>query len=171
MTVSERSPKALAQSRMFAIKNAVDPEIFLPSRIGRLATLIWQHTQAGYLAKHDMAMREWHALSYIAYWQPISGNELAERSGLDRGGVSKAFTILKERGLIESEQDYLDKRRYYVFLTERGAELYHSLLPLVKERETEFASILTPTERKQLDDMLKRLRGQILKMIDEASHD
>ena len=69
---------------------------------------------------------EIHIIKTIGDYPGIHSAELARKYGITRPVVHKTLQKLSERGLIVKQEDPEDKKRYLLFLTEKGQTAYHA---------------------------------------------
>ncbi|QIB69700.1 methyltransferase domain-containing protein [Aminipila butyrica] len=69
---------------------------------------------------------EIHMIKTIGDYPGIHSAELARKYGITRPVVHKTLQKLSERGLIVKQDDPEDKKRYLLYLTEKGQTAYHA---------------------------------------------
>lgn len=67
---------------------------------------------------------EIHIIKMIGDYPGLYSSEIARRFGITRAVVHKTLVKLEERGFVAREQDHEDKKRYKLFLSERGQHAY-----------------------------------------------
>jgi DNA-binding MarR family transcriptional regulator len=82
---------------------------------------------------------------------------LAGLLALDRTTISSVLFQLEKRGLVEREVNEMDRRARVLRLTPKGLEIRDRLRPRTLAAQENIWSVLTPTERKQLIEMLQRV--------------
>jgi DNA-binding MarR family transcriptional regulator len=110
------------------------------------------------LAGHDPALTlgQFLALRAIAT-EPVTGAELARRTGVSGAAVSQLVATLDEAGWIERSQAPEDRRRQVLGLTEAGRRVYASAARLVGTRVGELLSTFPVPEIDRLARLLERL--------------
>lgn len=76
---------------------------------------------------------------------------------MDKVQVSRAVAKLIAAGRVRRTSDPKDRRRGYLRPTPAGRALYRRIVPLVKARERQLTSVLTPAEARALDRILDKL--------------
>lgn len=109
-------PRGLFASRMFGLLDTL-------RRSGMLA----------YRRRLGLSTIEWRIMTHMGDHIPLSLNDLADRSNLDRGQLSRAVKLMVERGLLVS------RRRpggpaIVITLSGEGLELYRRMTALAVER-------------------------------------
>jgi DNA-binding MarR family transcriptional regulator len=93
----------------------------------------------------------------------ITPSEISRQLYRDAHSVSELLDRMQRAGLINKFHDLPRKNQVRVALTPKGREvLAHS-----SKRDSihDIFSALTPTERRQLSTMLKKLRAEVLKLL------
>lgn len=67
---------------------------------------------------------EIHLVKMVGDYPGLFSSEIARRFGITRAVIHKTLLKLEERGLVRKEQDKDDKKRYKLFLTEKGRLAY-----------------------------------------------
>jgi DNA-binding MarR family transcriptional regulator len=91
---------------------------------------------------------------------PASQADLGRRSGIHLSDVVAALNELAGQGLIERAPDPDDRRRNVVTITAAGRRQLRRLERQVARVQDELLAPLTPAEREQLADFLRRLLAQ-----------
>jgi len=84
-------------------------------------------------------------------------NELARLSGVSTASMSSLLATMSRNGLIEREEDPVDRRRNVISLSTEGRKLVDELLHVVHERERAWAGALSAEEGAILVMLLRRL--------------
>jgi DNA-binding MarR family transcriptional regulator len=143
-------------------------EGFVPHRIATLAHFVAAVALRGYARRFGLLVREWHILAVLGEGRPLSAAELARRTVIDKGRVSRAVASLTRRGLVERAPDAFDARRTMLRLSQKGRAIYRRIVPLARGRERALLDALTPAERRQLERLLAKLHGQAEAMLARA---
>lgn len=88
---------------------------------------------------------------------PCSQNYLGRLIYYDSATITGVINRLKNRGLIESIVDPLDRRRVAIDLTESGRAVAEKAIAAVKEISRETFSPLSPSEHTTLTALLKKV--------------
>jgi DNA-binding MarR family transcriptional regulator len=114
------------------------------------------------LASHDppLTVAQYLALRAIQA-APVSGAELARRTGVSGPAVSQLVTALERAGLVERQQAETDRRRRGLALTTRGTRTLNSAGELVTERLAELLTDLPKPEADALTRLLERVEAAL----------
>ena len=115
------------------------------------------------LASHDppLTVAQYLALRAIAK-EPLSGTELARRTGVSGAAVSQLVSALEEARLVVRRQGADDRRSYGLVLTSRGARALESATALASERLAEILADLPRPESDALVKLLDRVEAALL---------
>jgi DNA-binding MarR family transcriptional regulator len=136
---------------------SLDLERFLPYRLSVLQLAVSRSLARIYGARFDLSRYEWRVLAVLVPASPLTAIEVAERTSMDKVQVSRAVAKLIAAGRVRRTSDPKDRRRGYLRPTPAGRALYRRIVPLVKARERQLTSILTPAEARALDRILDKL--------------
>jgi DNA-binding MarR family transcriptional regulator len=140
-------------------------------RIQKLARY-FDHSMAGTLAEHGMAVRTYRVLGRLRYQGSpyrLSAGELAEAMGLSSGAMTNRLDRLEEAGLVRRLPDPDDRRGVLVEPTEAGHEAWARVIHTQAAREALIASVLDEQEKEQLHVLLRRLMAAFPEEAKEAA--
>jgi len=135
----------------------LDLDRFLPYRLSVLQLAVSRSLARIYGARFDLSRHEWRVLAVLAREAPVTATGIAARTNMDKVQVSRAVAGLIAAGRIRRMTDPRDRRRGYLRPTPAGRALYRRIVPLVKAREEQLTSALTPAEVRALDRILDKL--------------
>ena len=130
---------------------------FIPYRLSVMQQEVSRAIAAAYARKHDLMRHEWRVMAALGDDQPLSANEVCQRTNMDKVQVSRAIARLKQKGLVNQHRDTQDRRRSSLRLTGRGEAIYRDIVPAARAREAELLSALSANELKQLDKLIGKL--------------
>ncbi len=128
-------------------------------RIDRLQRYL-DRTTTETLEAHGLNVGEWRTLGHLRYAGPpyhSKPGRLAEGFGLSSGAMTARLDGLERRGLVRRLDDPDDRRGVVVELTEEGHRLWEDSVEAQAQKETLVASALDADEKRQLNDLLRRL--------------
>ncbi len=118
--------------------------------------------------RFGITRREWRIIALLAVDGPISMGRLSERASLEPDRISRLFSSLKDKQLVERVSDMQDRRRALVELTAKGRSVYDELFPISVGIHQSILSDLTVAEMQTLDSLLSRLTERARSLNDQA---
>lgn len=92
----------------------------------------------------------------------ITSSELARRSFVRTQSMAATIEALLDAGLVRREQDPKHGRRQLLFLTPAGEDAVVAVAPSVRALESDLVQELSPKERRQFADYLRRCRHALV---------
>jgi DNA-binding MarR family transcriptional regulator len=112
------------------------------------------------LAEFGLTNGEWRMLCYLRQAGPPyrrSAGQLAERAELSSGAMTNRLDRLEESGLVRRLPDPDDRRGVLVELTDAGRRAWQDSVSAQAAKEALVAAALTDRERRQLNELLRRM--------------
>jgi DNA-binding MarR family transcriptional regulator len=109
------------------------------------------------LAAFEITPVQYAALTTIAETPDLDATRLARTVAFDRSTVGNVLERLEDRGLIDREYRRDDKRTKRLRVTAEGRRLLHAIAPAVARSQQRFIEVLSPTEQRQLQQLLSKL--------------
>jgi DNA-binding MarR family transcriptional regulator len=112
------------------------------------------------LEAFDLSYGEYKLVMHLRYGgPPYTGKpgKLAKWLGLSTGAMTNRLDNMERRGLIRRLDDPDDRRGVIVELTEEGKRVWDKAVAAQAEKESIVATALGEKERRQLDELLRRL--------------
>jgi len=109
------------------------------------------------LVAGGVTVAEWVMLREMFDVAELAPSELAERTGLTRGAVSKLVERLVEKKLVRRDAADDDGRSQRVALTGAGRRVVPKLAAQADENDEEFFAALSKAEREVLRALMKKL--------------
>jgi homoprotocatechuate degradation regulator HpaR len=81
------------------------------------------------LSVHNLTEQQWRILRVLAEVTEAEVLELAKKCFILQPSVSRILKNLEERKLINRRTSEIDRRRFYISLTEKGAALFKAVAP------------------------------------------
>jgi DNA-binding MarR family transcriptional regulator len=135
----------------------LDLDQFLPYRLSVLSNTISGVLADAYSNRYGLTMPEWRVMAILGRFPGSYAAEVAERGAMDKVAVSRAVSRLLEAGRIRRRFADADRRRSILELSDEGWDIYRKIAPVVLSYEAELLAGLDPSERRQLDRLLRRL--------------
>ena len=131
-------------------RDILDLEHFLPYRLSVLSNRISQDIARLYAERFDLGVTEWRLLAVLGRYPGLSASELAERTAMDKGAVSRAVASLLAAGRITRDTHGADRRRSVLELSEEGQRVYAEVAPAALAYERRLLSNLSAEDRTAL---------------------
>jgi len=113
------------------------------------------------LSASGVTMAEWVLLRLmIEREDSIAPSEIADRTGMTRGAVTKLVDRSIEKKLAIRSESKKDRRFQEIRLTKKAKNLVPKLVQLTEENDKRFFSCLTKGERTTLTNLLKKVSSQ-----------
>ena len=105
----------------------------------------------------------------------LTMGQIASQMNLEPNNVTQLTAALVRQGLILREAAQDDRRVVYAVLTEKGSQLFETVMEAGAQRVEDAFSALTPRERQELTHLLSKLRMHLLasasRLADDHSSD
>jgi DNA-binding MarR family transcriptional regulator len=112
-------------------------------------------------AAHGLHPMHFGMLMMIAAEEPVSQQELSDRTGIDPSSMVARMDALDELGLVERGRSTEDRRSYEVRLSPAGRRLLTKLRAEAKRHGDRFFAPLSDSERRHLHELLAKLAAGI----------
>lgn len=132
-------------------------ERFLPYRLSVLTNRISGQIARLYERRFDLTIPEWRTMAVLGRFGPMSANEVAERTRMDKVRVSRAIARLARKKRLVRRPDSDDGRRVVLSLTPEGRAVFEEIVPLALGVEARLLAPLSAAERALLERILARL--------------
>lgn len=137
----------------------LDLDQYVPGLLVWLANKMSASASELYRERFDIGVTDWRVLAYVYLYPWCTGTQVCQLIGLDKGAVSRSFSLMEKRGLVERRMDGLRKVEYAV--TDEGRAMYDAILPLAQAREKALLTGYSKEEKKLLVGMLHRLLANL----------
>ena len=104
-------------------------------------------------------------LIHLSHKEGITQDDLAVHLHIDKGTVARALKKLEDNGFIYREINPQNRRRYLLFLTEKGRQIVPQIYDIDKEWEHSVCSNLSDTEYSRLFNALQTLAMKSLEKV------
>ncbi|TWB22586.1 DNA-binding MarR family transcriptional regulator [Nitrospirillum amazonense] len=141
---------------------------FLPYRLNILSKKVSLALATRYQERFGLSIPEWRVLATLGQEQPLSSNDIVERTAMDKAKVSRAVNRLVAAGLLDRQPHPRDQRLLRLSFSARGRDLYAQVAPEALAWEAQLLSVLTDTERAQLWALMEKLEQRVAEEIPES---
>ena len=115
----------------------------------------------------DITAGQFPFISVLSYEEGISQEELADHFHIDKGTVARALRKLEDNEYLFRKVDSLNRRRYLIYLTEKGRKAIPTLINIEKEWENSMCSKFSQDDYNNLFDILKVLAVNSLENVNK----
>ncbi|AMG91632.1 MarR family winged helix-turn-helix transcriptional regulator [Citrobacter amalonaticus] len=122
-----------------------------------LRQLFQRHTARWQHALPDLTKPQYAVMRAIAERPGIEQVNLMEAAVSTKATLAEMLSRMETRGLVRRENDPLDKRRRFVYLTPDGEALLKVSMPLGNQVDEEFLGRLNDEERAQFALLIKKM--------------
>jgi DNA-binding MarR family transcriptional regulator len=112
------------------------------------------------LDKLGVTPPQFYVLATIGYAGGLPFGEIGAKMMVTVSNLTGIVDRLEEKKLVARKRDDKDRRVVHVILTEKGAKLYKSTIPLFEKSVGEVFVRLTTAEQKQLSSILRKLNHE-----------
>jgi DNA-binding MarR family transcriptional regulator len=116
-----------------------------------------KQTVSNRLVRFELGPQQFWVLLNLRKEEGLSLHELARRTWTDDPTACRMVGKLIERGLIRSEEDPADRRRFRLGLTAKGRKLATELESFALEIRTTVARGMSGDDRRQLCNLLRKV--------------
>ncbi len=115
----------------------------------------------------DITAGQFPFIMVLSNEEGITQEELAAHFHIDKGTVARALRKLEDKQYIFRKVDVENRRRYHIYLTEKGRTTVPQITNIDKEWEESLCSRFTEEEYSNLFDILKILAVKSLEKVDK----
>jgi MarR family 2-MHQ and catechol resistance regulon transcriptional repressor len=109
------------------------------------------------LAKVDLTPPQFYVLATIGYAGSLPFGEIGAKMMVTVSNLTGIVDRLEEKKLVTRKRDQKDRRVVHVLLTEKGAMLYTTTIPLFETSISQIFNALDRTQQKELSALLRIL--------------
>jgi DNA-binding MarR family transcriptional regulator len=132
-------------------------ERFLPYRLSVLTNTMSRAFARTYGKRFGLSIPEWRVMAVLGRFAPLSANEVADRTAMDKVRVSRAVARLMKVGLIDRATASDDRRRSALKLSRAGRRVHEGIVPMARRFEAAFLASLPDQDRAEFDRLMTRL--------------
>jgi len=115
----------------------------------------------GDLDKVGLTPPQFYVLATIGYAGGLPFGEIGAKMMVTVSNLTGIVDRLEDKKLVVRKRDENDRRVVHVVLTERGAKVYKSTIPLFETCVSEIFAILASSEQKELSALLRKLNHEV----------
>ncbi len=100
---------------------------------------------------------QWIIIKKIAEKEGISQREVSDETFKEPAAITRSLDILNKKALVERRAVKGDRRKYQLYLTSEGRNLYEQLLPTVVDIRQTGLQDLNENDKKMLKEFLRKI--------------
>ncbi|MEP7311845.1 MAG: MarR family winged helix-turn-helix transcriptional regulator [Pseudomonadota bacterium] len=143
----------------------------------RLATAAKVHITRRYLDQFGVSLPEWRLLALVARFSPLPFGEVALRSSMDKGQVSRTLQVIRRKGFVRVNAVNSSKRprsgstapRIEVFVTPKGRALCQKIVPVARKQQMRLLMLMSPKERQTFYSVARRMMELMPRLPDDKN--
>lgn len=144
-------------------KSVLNLDQFIPYRLSVLTNRVSSAIARHYSDRFNLSIPEWRVMAVLGQTPGLSARQVAERTAMDKVQVSRAVQSLLGSKRLTRDMHSQDGRVSQLALSPQGLAIYKELVPVALELEREFLAVLSPQDRKLLDQLLTKLSTAVPK--------
>ncbi|MFY9637921.1 MAG: MarR family transcriptional regulator [Methanobacterium sp.] len=113
----------------------------------------------------DITAGQFPFIVVLSHEEGITQDELAAHFHIDKGTVARALRKLEDKKYLFRKVDTLNRRRYLIYLTEKGRKAVPKIINIDKEWEDSICSEFSEEEYQNLFGILKVLASNSLENV------
>lgn len=142
--------------------DATEPSMF----INDITRLFWKNVLKD--SQHGNLSQGYRRIFHIlCVHDGLTQVELAKLSQLSSPSVSAALYKMEEDGLVKRVPDSKDRRKVYVYITEKGRAEDEAIREHCRQTDEILLRGITPEEKKYVTAVLKRMLQNMLEEVDD----
>jgi DNA-binding MarR family transcriptional regulator len=169
VAVTEKAPRFASPEGRATLglrrTGSYESEAFYTHRLSLLGRLIARETRQMLDEPFGMSQMEWRVLIQLEHVSPSKISEIHSRSLLAKPQISSALPSLIKSGYAVREDDPEDARAPLFSITEKGLQLYRSVMRLSRKRQRRLELFLSDNERatfsKGIDKLISALLAEV----------
>ena len=132
-------------------------ERFLPYRLNVLASLSSNALAQIYAERFGLSIPAWRVVATLGQYDVRTARDIAAHGVMHKSTISRAVSILEERGLVVRRANQQDRREELLALTPQGRAIYAALAPQALAFEQRLISVLSREEQALLSSLMDKL--------------
>ena len=132
-------------------------ENFIPYQLAVVAESVSNAFSKTYAKRFGITIAQWRVLAAVGRESNCTASSIVEHTAMGKVQVSRAVSILIDKGYIKSRVDSRDRRNSILAFTNKGRSIYIQIIPAGITFERELIKIFTKEEIQQLNHLLSKL--------------
>jgi DNA-binding MarR family transcriptional regulator len=144
-------------------------ERFLPYRLNVLASLTSNALAQIYADRFGLTIPGWRVIATLGQCGIRTARDIAAHAVMHKSTVSRAVSVLEQRGLIVRKPNRDDRREELLALSGDGEAIYRALAPEALAFEEKLLSALDSAEQRSLVELIDKLDRHARKLAPQES--
>jgi DNA-binding MarR family transcriptional regulator len=106
---------------------------------------------------YEITAEQWGIIRHLWEEDGLSQREIGEKAAKDKPNITRMLDALEKKRLIFRQPDPRDRRKYCIYLTKEGKQLYECLVPLAQNLREKVTHNLARQELDRLKDTLDKI--------------
>lgn len=132
-------------------------EEFLPYRLSVLSNMVSNAIATAYSRQFGLSVPAWRVMAVLGRFENLSAADLVDKTAMDKVAISRAVSLLLDKGYLIRREHEEDKRRSVLFLSDNGKEIYAQIVPLARRYEQDLLQNLSSEDVTKLHDLISQL--------------
>ncbi len=137
--------EARSRRQRLALRKATQDENLF-GRLQAAATASRSQAQRLLSSAGGLSITQWRILWDLEEAGPLTVQDMATIQRTDHSLVSRALSVMRDKGYVETVTNPEDKRQSLIRMTAAGAHAFANAAPTMKERRESLADIFEPNE-------------------------
>jgi len=160
------TPRPPTPSRTSRKRTALKLDGYLPFRLAVASAWVSKLISKTYEQKFGLTIPQWRVIAILGDEGPMSQQQMAQRSIMDKIATHRAASALKEKGIL-STTDAQDRRFKILELTNYGRKVFEDVAPLALELEKELLKLARVSDIRNLERDLLELEAAARHLYEE----
>ena len=118
-------------------------ENFIPYQLAVVAESVSKAFSKTYAKRFGITIAQWRVLAAVGRESNCTASSIVEHTAMGKVQVSRAVSILIDKGYIKSRVDPHDRRNSILAFTNKGRSIYNQIIPARITIERELIKIFT----------------------------
>ena len=110
---------------------------------------------------YEITAEQWGIIRQLREEEGLSQREIGEKAAKDKPNITRMLDVLEKRRLLFRQPDPRDWRKYRIYLSREGKQLYERLSPLANTLRESVTRNLTRQELDRLKDTLNKIHRNL----------
>jgi DNA-binding MarR family transcriptional regulator len=109
----------------------------------------------------EITAEQWGILRQLREEEGLTQREIGEKAAKDKPNITRMLDVLEKKRLLFRQPDPRDRRKYRIYLSREGKQLYERLAPLAQTLRAGITRNLSAPELDRLKDTLNKIQQNL----------